>query len=71
MKLQMQLEDIYIEIAQSSDKHTIILIDRGTMDGAAWTDENVWQAVLDETGWSRIQLRDRRYECIIHLVTAA
>lgn len=54
MKLQMQLEDIYIEIAQSSDKHTIILIDRGTMDGAAWTDENVWQAVLDETGWSRI-----------------
>lgn len=41
------------------------------MDGAAYTDENVWQAILDETGWSTIQLRDRRYEAVIHLMTAA
>lgn len=41
------------------------------MDGSAYTDENVWQAILDETGWSTIQLRDRRYEAVIHLVTAA
>lgn len=26
---------------------------------------------MDETGWSTIQLRDRRYEAIIHMVTAA
>jgi hypothetical protein len=31
----------------------------------------MWQALLDETGWSTIQLRDRRYEAVIHLVTAA
>lgn len=71
MKLQMALEDIFIEIAQTGDKHTIILFDRGVMDGAAYTDENVWQAILDETGWSTIQLRDRRYEAVIHLMTAA
>lgn len=41
------------------------------MDGAAYTEENVWQAILDETGWSTIQLRDRRYEAVIHLMTAA
>lgn len=41
------------------------------MDGMAYTDENVWQALLDETGWSTIQLRDRRYEATVHLVTAA
>lgn len=41
------------------------------MDGSAYTDENVWQAILDETGWSTIQLRDRRYEAVIHMVTAA
>ena len=41
------------------------------MDGAAYTDENVWQAILDETGWSTIQLRDRRYESVIHMMTAA
>ena len=54
MKLQMNLEDIFIEIAKSLDTHTIILFDRGVMDGSAYTDENVWQAILDETGWSTI-----------------
>jgi predicted ATPase len=54
MKLQMALEDIFIEIAQTSEKHTILLFNRGVMDGAAYTDENVWQAILDEMGWSTI-----------------
>ena len=71
MKLQMNLEDIFIEIAKVSDKHTILLFDKGVMDGSAYTDENVWQAILDETGWSTIQLRDRRYEAVVHLVSAA
>lgn len=42
MKLQMELEDIFIEIAKSSDKHCIILFDRGVLDGNAYTNENVW-----------------------------
>ena len=71
MKLQMQLEDIFIDIAKMSNNHSIVLHDRGVMDGSAYTDENVWQAILDETGWSTIQLRDRRYEAVIHMVTAA
>jgi len=71
MKLQMNLEDIFVDIAQSSESPTIILCDRGVMDGSAYTDSNVWQAILDETGWSTIQLRDRRYEAVIHMVTAA
>jgi hypothetical protein len=52
MKLQMSLEDNFIQIAMSSDQPSIILCDRGVMDGSAYTDENVWQAILDETGWS-------------------
>jgi hypothetical protein len=50
---------------------TIVLCDRGVMDGSAYTDENVWQAILDETGWNTIQLRDKRYEAVVHLVSAA
>ena len=38
----MNLEDIFIDIAKTGDKHTIILFDRGVMDGSAYTDENVW-----------------------------
>ena len=41
------------------------------MDSLAFTTDNIWQAILDETGWNTIQLRDRRYEAVIHLVTAA
>jgi len=37
----------------------------------AYTDDNVWQALLDETGWATNKLRDRRYEAVIHMVTAA
>ena len=71
MKMQMSLEDIFIELALEQDLPTIILCDRGVMDGSAYTSENIWQAILDETGWSTMQLRDRRYEAVIHLVTAA
>lgn len=67
----MSLEDVFLEIAISQDIPTIIFCDRGVMDGSAYTQENIWQALLDETGWSTIQLRDRRYEAVIHMVTAA
>lgn len=67
----MVLEDIFIDIALNSDQKTVIICDRGVMDGSAYTDENVWQALLDETAWNTIQLRDRRYEAVIHMVTSA
>lgn len=40
--MQMALEDIFIETALNQDQPTIILCDRGIMDGSAYTDENVW-----------------------------
>ena len=41
------------------------------MDGQAYTSNELWQALLDETQWNTIQLRDKRYEAVIHMVTAA
>lgn len=67
----MVLEDIFIDIALNSELKTVIICDRGVMDGSAYTDDNVWQALLDETAWNTIQLRDRRYEAVIHMVTSA
>jgi len=69
--LQMALEDIFTEIAKSVKSNSVILCDRGVMDGSAYIKKEIWQALLDETGWSTVQLRDRRYEAVIHLVTAA
>jgi len=54
MKMQMALEDTFLVTALSCNQQVVILCDRGVMDGMAYTDENVWQALLDETGWSTI-----------------
>ena len=54
MKLQMCLEDNFLENALESDSPTVILCDRGVMDGQAYTTNQVWQALLDETHWSTI-----------------
>lgn len=42
MRTQMVLEDIFIKIACNSEVKTVIICDRGVMDGSAYTDENTW-----------------------------
>lgn len=71
MKLQMNMEQIFIDVAQMQQAKTILLMNRGVMDVQAFVNEDVWQAIIDETGWSTIQLRDKRYEAVVHLMTAA
>ena len=41
------------------------------MDGQAYCRKNVWEALLDDQGWTNVQLRDWRYEAVLHLVTSA
>jgi len=38
----MVLEDIFIQLALNAETKTVIICDRGVMDGSAYTDENVW-----------------------------
>lgn len=73
MKMQMSLEDVFSEIANDNypDQRVVVLCDRGVMDGSAYMSESMWQALLDETGWSPSTLRDKRYDMVLHLVTAA
>lgn len=71
MKMQMALEDYFTDLANLSGKPSIILCDRGVMDPHAYMSEEVWQIILDEQGWNPVNLRDKRYDAVIHLVTAA
>lgn len=41
------------------------------MDGSAYIKKDVWEMLLDDYGWSSVQLRDKRYDAVIHMVTAA
>lgn len=70
-KTQLQHETAFRKIAELSDKPTVILCDRGVMDGAAFTPPHIWQAILDENNWTNVGLRDKHYDAVIHLVSAA
>lgn len=71
INLQLTLEDSFYAAAKQSSKPSIIICDRGTMDSSAFLEPHVWQAILDENGWTTVGLRDKRYDAVIHMVTAA
>lgn len=73
LKLQMSLEDTLMEIASDffPEDKVVILCDMGTKDASVPLTTELWDALLDETGWTDVQLRDKRYDMVIHMVTAA
>mmetsp|Transcript_41743 Transcript_41743/g.69538 ORF Transcript_41743/g.69538 Transcript_41743/m.69538 type:complete len:470 (-) Transcript_41743:304-1713(-) len=71
IKVQMAIEDAFTDLARSTRQPSVVICDRGVMDGAAYMAPEIWDALMDENGWNVISLRDRRYEGVVHLVTAA
>jgi len=71
LRVMMALEDTCHAIARSTGRPALILCDRGTMDVSAYLSRDAWTALLDEQNWTTVGLRDKRYEAVIHLVTAA
>lgn len=70
-QLQMRLEHTMHEMAMQSGERAVVLCDRGVIDGKAYCSQQAWSYVLNELGQSEAHLRDRRYDAVIHLVTAA
>ena len=48
-----------------------MVCDRGTMDISTYLPEETWQALMNDIGTNTIQLRDSRYDAVLHLVSAA
>ena len=66
---QIFLENMFATLA-TGDK-TVIITDRGALDGKAFVSKAEWQHLLKELNLDEVELRDLRYDAIIHLVTAA
>lgn len=72
LRLQMSLEDQFIHAAEAHTMPTVLLFDRGCLDYKAYMPEPMWQGILDALGGlSEVDLRDGRYDAVIHMVTAA
>lgn len=72
MQLQMMLEDIFYGIASTTGAAKIVLLcDRGVMDGSAYLGPELWAQMLYDYDLNESTLRDRRYDQVVHLSTAA
>jgi CYTH domain-containing protein/nucleoside-triphosphatase THEP1 len=74
VKSQIWHEEIILELASSASRrgnNVVVLMDRGVMDVSAYVDKNEFQAILDNLQKTVVNLRDKRYDAVLHLVTAA
>jgi hypothetical protein len=71
-RMQIALENAAIDLAKhAGNRRSIVLIDRGLMDGKAYCPDGVWPMILEELGMTTSMARDKRYDAVIHMVTAA
>ncbi|MDE1970093.1 MAG: AAA family ATPase [Patescibacteria group bacterium] len=72
IRMQIRLEESlehFLDM-QPGDKK-VLLCDRGAMSGMAYMDPKLFCAMLYDMKLHPIDLRDRRYDAVFHLVTAA
>jgi len=48
----------------------VIFYDRGVLDGSAYVEEELWAQIMDEQDFDW-NIRDKRYDAVVHMVTAA
>lgn len=71
MKFQIFAEDFFVSLAKMAHQPAIILCDRGTVDTYAYVSDMYFQAIMDSYGWNWVSLRDKRYDLVCFLSSAA
>ncbi|KAE9415282.1 hypothetical protein Angca_002089 [Angiostrongylus cantonensis] len=72
LKTMLQIEDTYFHQAESAtDRNVLVICDRGGMDPSAYIDRESWLRILSELGVDEFDLLNKRYDQVVHLVTAA
>jgi hypothetical protein len=70
-RLTLTLEESFLALARASGRRSVLVCDRGAMDGLGYIGEEAWRRLLAEVGYEEPQLREQRYDGVVHLVTAA
>ncbi|WP_315257339.1 AAA family ATPase [Segatella oulorum] len=71
LEVQLALEDKFQRMAEQCDEPTVIICDRGAMDISAYMQPQLWKEITTAVGTSTTELRDHRYDAVLHLVSAA
>mmetsp|Transcript_128651 Transcript_128651/g.274554 ORF Transcript_128651/g.274554 Transcript_128651/m.274554 type:complete len:289 (+) Transcript_128651:158-1024(+) len=70
LRLQLQSERTFLQVASSTGTPSVVFFDRGMFDIAAYLDPPQWEALLKRENLSTDYLQGR-YDLVVHLVTAA
>ena len=70
IRLQMQIEDSFLRIAASTGRPSVIVMDRGLIDIAAYLPKEQWRELLAANASTEADLASR-YNMVLHLTTAA
>ena len=71
LETQRQLEDGLERYAKTTGADSVLICDRGLMDGAGYMDRSEFELLLKESNLDFVTARDTRYNAVLHLVTAA
>lgn len=71
IEMQMNMEDFYLQMAALQKKDVIVITDRGCVDNLAYCTPEVRAKSMETGGWNYEDIRDKRYDGVVHLVTAA
>jgi len=71
LKTMLQIETAFFDLADQSSRNCLIICDRGAMDASAFISRDQWEHILAKNGLDEVEIRDNRYNQVIHMVTAA
>ncbi|XP_063359658.1 TRPL translocation defect protein 14 isoform X2 [Cydia amplana] len=71
LKTMIQIENTFFELGRTCQRNCLIICDRGAMDASAFISKEKWEAMLNANSWNSVELRDNRYNHIVHMVSAA
>ncbi|KAJ1500652.1 hypothetical protein HMI55_003790, partial [Coelomomyces lativittatus] len=70
----LRLEKTFFDLAQVNAANgisSVILCDRGAMDPSAYIERDMWLEIIQKLNLKEVEIRDNRYDIVVHLVTAA
>lgn len=71
LRTMIQMENTFFELGKSCTRNCLIICDRGVMDASAFVSKEKWDRMMRTNSWNSVELRDNRYNQIVHMVSAA
>lgn len=71
LRTMIQMENTFFELGKSCTRNCLIICDRGVMDASAFVSKEKWDRMMRTNNWNSVELRDNRYNQIVHMVSAA